>query len=884
VNFLKIAGEDIKSIFKNRFIRVSVIAIIIVPLLYSLLYLDAFWDPYARIQDMTIAVVNEDGGALLDGKQVNYGEDIVENLKGNEEVGWDFTSNEKANEGLEKQGYYAKFVIPEDFSKSVVAAKEGKPQIADLQFVCNEKKNFLAAQINSQVEKLLKEEIVGTISNNYVTVAFDKLYEAKDGFIKAADGSEKLYNGIGELNEKVPMLAEGAKKLGDGSEQLKDGQGALNSGIKSINNGLSEVNSKVPTLGSGVDKLYNGSQELKNGLSEVNSKVPALSSGVDKLYVGSEELKNGLGTAVNGAGALTSGSKGLYGAFNATIYPNVNSLKDGANKLNGKLKAGESNIKDLKKGGEGLKTSSDSVAALSTGVNTKYQSVTDEVNELIDSVNKSSATMNKISTEISKAVESNPGLANDPNIKEALQKIQDLNKETSETQKKIEELEEGSKKFGDSLGTFNGVVNGYTGSVKEFATGTVALTDSVNDMGVAVSKISGGLNSLEAGLNENTKDSFGAGLKSLSDNMSGLNAGINKLNSGSSEINGGLGQLRSNIPTLSGGIQALYSGSGELNGGLGQLRSNVPALSGGIQALYNGSNQLVDGSNALVDGQNKLNDGVSELTGKVPQLEDGVDKLYKGSNELATALKDGAGEMKSGLKNSSKEMGDFVSAPINMKNEPINKVPNYGTGFAPYFISLSLWIGAIMMFFVISAKTDDDANLSKFDKVIGKYLSFGFIGLLQALLVSAVVMGLGLTPTSTGMYFASIVFLSLVFIAIIQCLISLFGDAGRLLGIVLLILQLTACAGTFPLEIVPKFFKVINPYMPFTYSVELLREVISANTINYGIVGKDFLILGIVLLVFLTISIVFKNAGENLQNIIEGRKGKSVENIKEQSM
>lgn len=217
MNFLKIAGKDIKSIFKNRFIRVSVIAIIIVPLLYSLLYLDAFWDPYARIQDMTIAVVNEDGGALLDGEQVNYGEDIVENLKGNEEVGWDFTSNEKANEGLEKQGYYAKFVIPEDFSKSVVAAKEGKPQVADLQFVCNEKKNFLAAQINSQVEKLLKEEIVGTISSNYVTVAFDKLYEAKDGFIKAADGSEKLYNGIGELNEKVPMLAEGANKLGDGS-------------------------------------------------------------------------------------------------------------------------------------------------------------------------------------------------------------------------------------------------------------------------------------------------------------------------------------------------------------------------------------------------------------------------------------------------------------------------------------------------------------------------------------------------------------------------------------------------------------------------------------------------------------------------------------------
>jgi len=857
VNFLKIAGEDIKSIFKNRFIRVSVIAIIIVPLLYSLLYLDAFWDPYARIQDMTIAVVNEDGGALLDGKQVNYGEDIVENLKGNEEVGWDFTSNEKANEGLEKQGYYAKFVIPEDFSKSVVAAKEGKPQVADLQFVCNEKKNFLAAQINSQVEKLLKEEIVGTISNNYVTVAFDKLYEAKDGFIKAADGSKKLYNGIGELNEKVPMLAEGANKLGDGSAQLKDGQGALNSGIKSINNGLSEVNSKVPALGSGVDKLYYGSQQVTNGLSEANSKVSNLSPGVNTLY--------------DGSGALTGGSKSLYSAFNTRIYPNVNLLKDGANKLNGKLKDGESSVKKLKEGGEKLKTASDDVAASSTAINKGYQeSVKGGVDELISGVNKSSEKMKDISKDIITAVNSNPEVAKDPNIQAALVNIQALNKETSETPKQIQELQAGTKKFGDSLGTFNGSVNEYTGKVNGFATGTVALTDSVNEMGVAVNKISGGLNYLEAGLNENTKDSFGAGLKSVSDNMAALNSG--------------LGELKSNIPALSGGIQALYNGSSEIYGGLGQLRSNVPALSGGIQALYNGSNQLVDGSNALVDGQNQLNNGVSELTGKVPQLEDGVDKLYKGSNELATALKDGAGEMKSGLKNSSEEMGDFVSAPINMKNEPINKVPNYGTGFAPYFISLSLWIGAIMMFFVISAKTDDDANLSKFDKVIGKYLSFGFIGLLQALLVSAVVMGLGLTPTSTSMYFASIVFLSLVFIAIIQCLISLFGDAGRLLGIVLLILQLTACAGTFPLEIVPKFFKVINPYMPFTYSVELLREVISANTINYGIVGKDFLILGIVLLVFLTISIVFKNAGENLQNIIEGRKEKSVENIKEQSM
>ncbi|WP_346928196.1 YhgE/Pip domain-containing protein, partial [Clostridium sp.] len=626
--------------------RISVIAIIVVPLLYSLLYLDAFWDPYARIKDMTIAVVNEDGGALLNGEKVNYGEDLVENLKSNGDIGWEFTSNEKADEGLENKGYYAKFVIPESFSKNVVAANEGKPQVADLKFVCNEKKNFLAAQINSQVENALKEEIVSTISNNYVTVVFDKLYEAKDGLVKASDGSNELYKGIGQINDNVPMLVEGANKLGDGATQLKDGQGELNSGIKSVNgglsevnskvpalssgvdklydgsqrlkNGLSEVNSKVPDLSSGVDKLYAGSQELKNGLSEVNSKVPELSSGVDKLYAGSQELKNGLGTAANGAGALTAGSKNLYSAFNNTIYPTVNSLKDGANELNGKLKAGESDVKKLKEGGEGLKTASDDVAALSTGINKGYQeSVKGGVDELISGVNTSSEKMNKIAESILTAVQLNPELAKDPNIKDALVNIQALRQETSETPKKIQELQAGTEEFGNKLGKLNGVVNGYTGEVKKLATGTVALTDSVNEAGVAVNKISGGLNSLEAGLNENTKDSFGAGLKSLSDNMAGLNSGINKLNSGSSEINGGLGQLRSNVPALSGGIQALYSGSSEINGGLGQLRSNVPALSGGIQALYNGSGEI--------------NGGLGELRSNVPALSGGIQALYNGS-------------------------------------------------------------------------------------------------------------------------------------------------------------------------------------------------------------------------------------------------------------
>lgn len=181
-----------------------------------------------------------------------------------------------------------------------------------------------------------------------------------------------------------------------------------------------------------------------------------------------------------------------------------------------------------------------------------------------------------------------------------------------------------------------------------------------------------------------------------------------------------------------------------------------------------------------------------------------------------------------------------------------------------------------MIFFVIPTKIeedDEDQKSSKFAKVFGKFLSFGLIGILQALLVSfVVVVVLGLRPTNILAYVLTIVFLSLVFISIIQFLIFLLGDAGRLLGIVLLIVQLTACAGTFPLEIVPKFFKVMNPFMPFTYAVEALREVISATTINYAVLAKDFVILGIALVVFLTISVLLKNTGEKITAKIEGRR------------
>lgn len=816
MNFLKIAGEDIKSIFKNRFILVSIIAIIIVPLLYSLLYLYAFWDPYSKLEDVHIAVVNKDNGATLEGANVNYGKDIEEELKGNNEIGWEITSEEDANKGLTGKGYYAKVVIPEDFSSKIIAAKEGAPKVAKIDFISNDKKNFLASQINSKVEQELNAKITKTISESYVKVAFDSLYEAKDGLTQASDGSKQIYDGLSTLNEKVPTLAEGANKLSDGSSQLLDGQTTLNNGIGSV---------------------ISGAKALNSGLGQVYEKVPTLSNGVNSLANGTNELKLGTAEAFAGSKQLVDGSKSLYNGYIGKIYPSVGQLKAGANLLNSKLSESEQDISKLNDGAKLITNSSDPIVA-------GYDKVQNGVNDLIKGVSDSTKATAMVQDLLSKATSKDITVEEKNQlIQQALQITQEIQSNASENATKVTELAEGTKNFQTSLGQ-------YAAGSKNLSQGTASLISKVGEVKTGVSQLNDGLNGLNTALDPKTSE-FGLGLKSVADGTGNLNNGLNKLNAGASALNDGTSALKSNIPTLTSGITALYNGSNE---------------------LANGSTKLADGSTKLLDGQKSLNAGISELTSKVPDLTDGVKKLHDGGKELTTKLNEGSDKMKDGLKNSSETMGEFVSEPINMNFDAINKIPNYGTGFAPYFIPLSLWIGAIMMFFVIPSKLKDEENLSKFDKVMAKYLSYAFVGILQAILVSVVVLMLGLKASNPVAYIGTNIFLSLVFVSIIQCLISLLGDAGRLLGIVLLILQLTGCAGTFPLEVVPKFFKVINPYMPFTYAVEALREVISADVINYSVVGKDFLILGVILIVFLAISVALKNVGERFTEKIEGRK------------
>ncbi|TLM94567.1 MAG: YhgE/Pip domain-containing protein, partial [Actinobacteria bacterium] len=157
-------------------------------------------------------------------------------------------------------------------------------------------------------------------------------------------------------------------------------------------------------------------------------------------------------------------------------------------------------------------------------------------------------------------------------------------------------------------------------------------------------------------------------------------------------------------------------------------------------------------------------------------------------------------------------------------------VTNYGTGFSPYFIPLALWVGALVMFFVVTpiSASGIEGHHPSLIVALGSYWPAALVATAQAVIMLVVLrLGLGLTPVNAPALYGFVILSALVFVAIIQWLSGTFGIAGKFLAVVLLMLQLTSAAGTFPLQLVAPFFQTISRYLPMTYVVAGLRQAIS---------------------------------------------------------
>ncbi|MFT8314914.1 MAG: YhgE/Pip domain-containing protein [Clostridium sp.] len=936
MNFLKITSRDIKKIFKNRFIGISVVAIIITPLFYSLFYLSSFWDPYGNLQNMPVAVVNLDKGTINDGKNVNYGGDLVNELKKNDDVGWRFVSQSDADNGLTGNKYYGEVVIPVDFSEKALSAKSGVPEKPNIVFKDNPKKNYIATKIYSSVKTNLDDKITKTLVNEYTKVTFDNLYDVKDGMNQAVDGSSKLANGILSVKDGSNQLTSGVLSLMGGSNQLKnglatavDGSSQLKTGIASANDGsgqlktgLQQLNSKIPELQNGVLDLFNGSNQLVSGIGISNPDDSSkLIGGINKLTTGIRTAQDGISTLNNGLISESTGVSEVGGAIGILnnkingqngLVPSINQLGGAIGTLNTEVNVGGNGqpslvdgitngdpqkglgsavqkINDSINGDDGLVNESknvnsnlDSLKTLAVGLNGAIQDK--QLQGLISEYRNSStsdskklqiganlvSTMNEL---LNNELSLNNGVIAVSNVNENIaSRINDLGRASEGLNTKVNGqngLVSNINQLGGSIGTLNAKVN-VGGNGQPSLVDGITNKDPQKGLASAVGALNTAVNigindkpSLVTGmqqLKDGTTNNLVPGIGELFDGSNSILSGANAIGNGALQLNNGLNNLSNSTPTLSSGITQLYNGASTLNDGTNKLYTGTSDLNNGINKLYNGAVSLNDGTSKLYDGANGL--------------QDGTNKLYDGSKELSDKLSSGAEDLNKNLKNSSTTMGNFVSQPINVETEHLFADETYGVALAPYFIPISIWVGAILMFFVVSDEVDEDIKAKAKSIVMGKYLVYIGIGALQAICVSTAVLFIGIRPSNLFVFYLFNIFISFVFISIIQCLIFLLKDVGRLLGIILLVLQLASSAGTFPIELSPKFYRVISPFMPFTYVVSGLREVI--NGINYSVLGKDIAFLVFVFIIFFTLSLTFRGKVIKFHEIIEEKKNESV--------
>ncbi|GAA3489938.1 YhgE/Pip domain-containing protein [Streptomyces cremeus] len=276
--------------------------------------------------------------------------------------------------------------------------------------------------------------------------------------------------------------------------------------------------------------------------------------------------------------------------------------------------------------------------------------------------------------------------------------------------------------------------------------------------------------------------------------------------------------------------QALVRQAPHLDDDLKSAVAKVNALNSGAQKVSQGAAKLHTGLGTARSGATDLDQGVGKLKTGANNLDGGLFKLADGSGKLAGGLNDGVGKIPDYDKGSRDQRTEVMADPVKLASSALHKAPNYGTGFAPYFIPLSLWVGAMVAYMLIQPMNRRAlaAGASAWRIAFAGWLPVVALGVAQVAALMAVLhYGLGLEMTRTAGTLGFLVLVTACFAAIIQWLNARFGAAGRILVLAVLMLQLTSAGGTYPVQTSPGFFNVMHPFLPMTYVVEGLRRLIS---------------------------------------------------------
>ncbi|PIC82683.1 phage infection protein [Sporosarcina sp. P1] len=695
---------DLKHISKNWVVALLIGGLTFLPSLYAWLNIYATWDPYAHTDQLPVAIVNEDEGAMVRDKQIDVGKELIKTLQDNKEMDWTFTTSQEAMDGVEYGDYFAAIFIPKDFSSKLATVTSGEPEKAEINYFVNEKLNSIAPKITEKGASV----IVDKVSNRFISTVNGVVLD--------------MFNELGiEIENDLPDIKKFEQYIFDVQKQLPTIQRTLE-GIVTDANSAKQIINKAQQL------LPEAKRTTNAGLQTINDTIDQLTTAQNRLEAAAPRIKADLEKIA----AIT-------------------------NETNEFLKKIQQISPDF----------------------TEWDRVKQEVDDRVTSSMEKLGGLEQDLLNIKKITEGLNGEQTDATLSQpidaALIKVTNLHQLLSEIQQNAH--------------TMNALVQGEE----------ERLHNSINDL----QKIA-----------ENTSIQANSFLKEYTDTIEPF---VRK-------------EITQALKTLTSAKALLI-----------EVQHTFPEVQ---QTLLSADKHLSQGKQQVENALNQypyVYDKVNQLANRIKDIQGSTD-----INEIIDLLQ-----------NNPQAERSFFEEPILLNETKLFPIKNYGTGMTPFYTVLSIWVGCLLLISLLATDISREGVFTSRQIYVGRLFTFGLIGCIQTLIVTTGdIVLLGVTVKEPIAFFLFGILISVVFMSIVYTLVSVFGDVGKAMAIVLLVLQIAGSGGTYPIMLLPSFFQWINPFLPFTYAIDLMREAVGG--IVWARAIKGVLFLAIVGIVFITFGFVFK--------------------------
>ncbi|MHA7103271.1 YhgE/Pip domain-containing protein [Bacillus cereus] len=380
------------------------------------------------------------------------------------------------------------------------------------------------------------------------------------------------------------------------------------------------------------------------------------------------------------------------------------------------------------------------------------------------------------------------------------------------------------------------------------------------------------LNGTIAKLNK-VKDGFQKGIDLTDKGIDAINKGqkpaadvIESINQVSKSVSGQIGDILAKYDSeITPNFNAAIARTKEMSKNTSQILKEADKKLPDVKKL------LEDSSKGLVDGRKKLVDIKAEMPETEKKIKDLANKIrdFESEEDIKDIIRL--------LKNDVEKQSDYFANPVNLKENKLFAMPNYGSAMSPFYTVLALWVGALLMVSLLTVEVHEEgANYKSHEIYFGRLLTFLTIGLSQAFIVS---MGdiflLGTYVVDKFWFVLFSLFIGGVFVCIVYSLVSIFGNVGKSMAIILLVLQVAGSGGTFPIQMTPAFFQAIYPFLPFTYAISAIRETVGG--MLWDIVTRDLLVLSAFVVVMIVAALLLKTPiNKSSEKFVENAKGSKI--------